>query len=455
MNIVVATNDALGDRMAGPAIRAWHMAEALAAQHHVTLFTMGACAATSPHFTITSGWTDELKALERDADVIVFQGFVLDGQPWLAQSDKVLVVDLYDPFHLEQLELSREAEHDVRVEVVASTVAVLNEQIARGDFFLCASDKQRDFWLGQLAAVGRVNPLTYDGDENLRGLIDVVPFGVGEVPPVKTGAAIRGVVAGIHDGDDVLLWGGGVYNWFDPQTLVRAVAELCARRPRVRLYFLGMKHPNPEVPQMRTATETMALSDELGLTGTHVFFNHDWVPYARRGDWLLEADIGVSTHLDHVETAFSFRTRVLDYLWASLPVVCTQGDAMAELVEECGLGATVPPGDAGALARAIGDLLDDRDRLERCRAAAAVAADRYRWSTSLAPLVDFCAAPRRAKDLTDPETAPRLAVAGRTASRQRRGAWHNLASTRRHLRNGRTRDVATGALRTLRTKLRL
>jgi hypothetical protein len=76
-------------------------------------------------------------------------------EPWLAHTDKVMVVDLYDPFHLEQLELSREtSEHDVRVEVVASTVAVLNEQIARGDFFLCASEKQRDFWLGDACASG-------------------------------------------------------------------------------------------------------------------------------------------------------------------------------------------------------------------------------------------------------------------------------------------------------------
>ena len=68
----------------------------------------------------------------------MFQGFVIDGQPWLARTDKVMVVDLYDPFHLEQLELSREvAEHDVRVEVVASTVAVLNEQL-RGATSSCA-----------------------------------------------------------------------------------------------------------------------------------------------------------------------------------------------------------------------------------------------------------------------------------------------------------------------------
>ena len=31
---------------------------------------------------------------------------------------------------------------------------VLNQQLTRGDFFLCASNKQRDFWLGQLAGRG-------------------------------------------------------------------------------------------------------------------------------------------------------------------------------------------------------------------------------------------------------------------------------------------------------------
>ena len=34
----------------------------------------------------------------------------------------------------------------------------LNQQLRRGDFFLCASEKQRHFWLGQLAGVGRLNP---------------------------------------------------------------------------------------------------------------------------------------------------------------------------------------------------------------------------------------------------------------------------------------------------------
>ncbi len=137
---------------------------------------------------------------------------------------------------------------------------MLNEQLRRGDFFLCASDKQRDFWLGQLAAVGRINPATYDGDENLEDLLAVVPFGVTDEPPRHTRPVLRGVVPGIGDDDKVILWGGGIYNWFDPLTLLRAVDKLRRRMPEVRLYFLGLKHPNPHVGEMRMADETPSRS---------------------------------------------------------------------------------------------------------------------------------------------------------------------------------------------------
>ena len=455
MKILVVTNDALGKRMAGPAIRAFRMAEVLhAAGHEVTLFTTGTIEDTGAAFTTTRGWTTELKALEAWCDVIVFQGFVIDGQPWLAHSKKAMVVDLYDPFHLEQLEISRDVQlHDVRVEVVASTVAVLNEQIARGDFFLCASEKQRDFWLGALAALGRINPVTYERDTTMRSLIDVVPFGVDDVAATQTQHAIRGAVPGIALDDEILLWGGGVYNWFDPLTLIRAVAQLAASRPQLRLYFLGMKHPNPEVPQMQMATAAMELADELGLTNTHVFFNHDWVPFERRADWLLDADIGVSTHLDHVETAFSFRTRVLDYFWAGLPTVCTAGDAMEPLIEQSGAGSVVPAGDVDALAAALAALLDDPQRRKAASEAASRVAEGLHWSDVLSPLVAFCASPRRAPDLLDPETAPRLETVGRRAAQQRRGLVHALVSTRRHVRNGRLSSVVTAGLRQVRRRI--
>jgi hypothetical protein len=198
----------------------------------------------------------------------------------------------------------------------------------------------------------------------------------------------------------------------------------------------------------------MALANELGVTGTHVFFNHDWVPYDQRADWLLDADIGVSTHLDHVETAFSFRTRVLDYLWAGLPIVCTEGDSMGELVAEHELGVAVPPGDVGALADALDALLSDPERRTRAAAAVRAIAPDFGWHRALAPIVAFCANPRRAPDLTDRETSGRLEAAGRRAARQRRGLVHAVASVRRHSRNGRTGDVVKMGVRQVKSRLK-
>jgi glycosyltransferase involved in cell wall biosynthesis len=214
-----------------------------------------------------------------------------------------------------------------------------------------------------------------------------------------------------------------------------------------------MNHPNPEVPQMQMASAAMQLADELGLTDTHVFFNHDWVPFERRGDWLLDADIGVSTHLDHVETAFSFRTRVLDYFWAGLPTVCTSGDAMEDLIRGRGAGTVVPPGDIGALATAIETLLDDPDARKAASAAASEIAADLHWSDVLAPLIAFCAHPQRAPDLLDSETAPRLSAVGRRAAQQRRGIVHAVRSAQRHVRNGRVTSVLTAGLRQVRRRI--
>jgi glycosyltransferase involved in cell wall biosynthesis len=314
------------------------------------------------------------------------------------------------------------------------TIEVINEQLARGDFFMCASEKQRDFWIGQLTGVGRVNPSVYDSSENLEELITIVPFGVSNEHPTSTRPVLKGVEPGIGPDDKIVLWGGGVYNWFDPITLVHAIDRVRERVPSVRLYFMGMKHPNPNVPAMRMAYETRRLSEELGLVGTHVFFNEGWVDYDDRQNYLLEADIGVSTHLDHVETAFSFRTRILDYLWASLPIVATSGDSFAAIIDREGLGITVPPNDVQALADALEALLTDEDRNASCRAAAVATAADMRWNRVLEPLLRFCRAPRRAVDLIAPRQRVQIGDPMAQAMWGQRGWKHTVRVVFDHLR---------------------
>lgn len=439
--IVVATGDVLEPKMAGPAIRAWHMACTLAREHDVQLVSTQACSLSHPDFPVRVVNKREFEDLEAWCDVLIFQGNIMRKHPVLRDSDKVIVADIYDPFHLEVLEQARGRDPGLRLFAVESTTDVLNEQLRRGDFFLCASEKQRGFWLGQLAAVGRINPATYDQGENLEGLLAVAPFGVSDERPRHTRAVLRGAVPGINNDDKIVLWGGGIYNWFDPLTLLRAVDKLRRRLPEVRLYFLGLKHPNPQVGEMKMADDAVALAHELGLVGTHVFFNEDWVDYDDRQNYLLEADIGVSTHLDHVETEFSFRTRLLDYLWASLPIVATAGDSLAAVIESSDIGLTVPAGDVDSLEAALFRLLDDEEFNRSCRAAIERVVPAYRWSSVLEPLLEFCRSPRRAPDLVDPETSAMVAsLYG--GSRDRFGWRADLRKTLRFIRRREWRALA-------------
>jgi len=396
--ILILTADRLGKKMAGPAIRCWEMARLLSRDHKVTLGTTTPPGLHSPDFEVVQVNSDRIDALLADTDLVIFQGFIMYFYPQIAASDIPVLVDIYDPFHLEGLELRKEEAPVERFATARSDTEILNQQLQRGDYFVCASDKQRDFWLGQMTAIGRVNPATYDQDASLRALIDVAPFGLPSEPPVKREKVLKGVVDGIGADDFLLLWGGGIYNWFDPLTLIRAVGEVATEHPDVKLYFLGSAHPNPDVPEMRMASAAFRLAEGLGLLDKHVFFNPGWVDYDKRADYLLEADVGVSTHFEHVETAFSFRTRILDYLWASLPIIATEGDSLSRLVVERGVGLTMPAEDVQGVAIAIRRMRNDRDLYANFQSNVRALAEQMTWELALAPIANFARRPRRAAD---------------------------------------------------------
>ncbi len=426
--VVVISNDTIGAAMAGPGIRCYEMSRVLGRRHDVTLAapagpgglstggSPGGQSATDEPFVVRTyriGDAAGLEVIVDGADVIVMQGYILHFFPGLAQTPAALVVDIYDPFTLENLEVHSAKPIAERREFHWMDHQVLNDQLRAGDFFLCASEKQRDYWLGMLAAMNRVNPDTYDADVTLRRLIDVAPFGLPSEPPARRRASLKGVVPGIAPDDFVLLWGGGIYNWFDPVSLIRAVGEVARERPDVKLFMMGVKHPSPHVPEMEMSRRAQQEAERLGLLGTQVIFNYGWVPYAERADFLLESDVGVSTHLEHVETEFSFRTRILDYMWAGLPVLCSRGDSVGGLVEERGLGLTVAPEDVSGLVEAILTLAGDDEMRESCRRAARATAVEYTWERVMEPLSRFCDSPVKARDRGRyDDIADRLAARG-------------------------------------------
>ena len=396
--VVIYTSEVLGAKLAGPAIRALRFAEALSAACEVRLVSELQADLQHDDFEILRAGGDDLLRQIEWADVLIMQSALLTMLPELKRTDTLVVADLYDPFLLEELQQDYFLGGTADSQRTDFTVRVVNDMVRYADFIICASEKQRDLWLGQLGSQGRINVNTYRDDPSLRRLIDVVPFGVDERPAVQQAHGIRGVVDGISASDKVIIWGGGIYDWFDPLTLIRAVGSLAERHADLRLFFLSVAHPNPDIGTMRMANDAIALAKSLGLLGTSVFFNDQWVEHGRRADYLLDADLGVSTHLDHLETAFSFRTRLLDYVWAGLPIINTAGDAFEPLITHGELGAVVPPGDVDALAAAIESLLYDPERLAATAQNVRKAAPDLQWSRALAPLVAYCAAPYGAAD---------------------------------------------------------
>jgi glycosyltransferase involved in cell wall biosynthesis len=432
--VLVVTSDPIGPKMAGPAIRSWNIALVLAAEHEVRLVTtstLDAQRAPFDQYLVPPGRHRAFAKLEAWADVIVFQGHAMSMFRPLRNSRKLLVADIYDPMHVEQLEQARDKPLEEYKRIVADRVELLNEQLLRADFMMAASDRQRLFYLGQMSALGRLNPLTYSDEPDLKRLLRIVPFGLPSDEPVHgPEPVLKGVVPGIGADDKVIIWGGGLYSWFDPLTLIRAVGKLHEKWPSVRLFFQGTKHPGVE--EMPIVQRSRELARELGLLGSVVVFNETWVPYEERQNYLMEADLGTSTHGFHLETTLAFRTRILDYLWASLPMVVTKGDSFGELVKRERLGAAVPPEDVDALADALELCLFDEEYASAARQNVARVRERFRWETVLEPLTEYVRAPWPAPDreLIRRESVVRLRLV------KHYGLAHDLQRVMHYLREG-------------------
>jgi GT2 family glycosyltransferase len=382
--VLVVSNDGVGERMSGPAIRAVEIAKALAGVSQVTLAVPTEPSVEIPGVTVAT-FSDEraLKRLADAADVVMFQGYTLQKAPLLSTTSAILVADLYDPWLFENIELhTGETSADA---ALRGDAAVLNEILDECDFFVCASERQRDYWLGMLSSRNRLTQAQYVTDPTLRHLIDVVPFGLPDRRPEHRERVLKGIHPEIRVDDPLVLWGGGAWDWLDPLTLIEAWPSVVAAVPDAKLYFLGLQLDTESAKHMRVAHMATMRAEELGLVGKSVFFG-DWVPYELRESYLLEADVAVSAARDLAETRLSFRTRVLDYLWAGLPTVTTDGDVLSEMVAKEGLGLVVPPGDPAGLAAALVRLLSDpllrADMAQRARNAS----ERFRWSVAVQPL---------------------------------------------------------------------
>ncbi len=398
--VLVISYDYVGQNMAGPGIRFYELSKILSSVCDVTLAVPNKIDIETPDFKSYIYDLNNYKSIQKaveSSDTIFIQGHLLYYFPYLRNFKGRIVVDLYNPFNLESLEMYRNENEAERIRIDKNNLNILNIQLSIGDFFICASEKQRDYWIGMLTSLGRINPYNYDNDSSLRKLIDVVPFGIPANVPEHNREMIRTVFPKIKTEDKIILWGGGIWNWLDPLTAIKSVWELSRHRNDIKLVFIGIKHPDPKLPEMQKCIEAINLSKELELLDEYVFFN-EWTPYDLRQNFLLEADVGISIHQKRIETEFSYRTRVMDYIWARLPIISTEGDSIAKMVKEENVGEVVKYENAHNLARVLDSILSNKSLREIYKRNLNKIAPKYSWQNVAKPLADYCVKSEPASD---------------------------------------------------------
>jgi len=413
-------SDHVGTSMAGPGIRSLWFSRELARQgHDVTLVVPYESDLDESGFEVIvdNPWhAGRMTKIAQAHDAVVAQRLPVPTMLALAGSRVRTVFDFYAPIATEGV-VARALDPAAKLDAeYALNRLTLRVALETGDAFVCASERQRDLWIGALAALGRVDPDRYRSDPSLRSFVGIVPFGIDPRPPEPRGRVLKGVVPGITESDRVALWGGGVWNWLDPLTVIRAVERV--ERPDLRLVFLGTRRPEPARVAMDGQARAIALARERDLLDRKVFFIEGWVPYAELGSYLLEADVGVAAHADDLETRYAFRTRLLDCIWAGLPIVTTGGDSLSELVQSRGLGRAVQPGDVDGFAAALAEVLDT-DRSSFAEAMADVRRE-LEWPRVVEPLLELLVA-----DMPGDAAGPRRVV--RTAEYSALRARHAVA----------------------------
>jgi hypothetical protein len=145
----------------------------------------------------------------------------------------------------------------------------------------------------------------------------------------------------------------------------------------------------------------MAIASDSGVLGTSVYVLDDWTPYEARARYLRGAAAGLVCHPHHLETRYSFRTRVLDYIWAGIPLILSDGGAFAAITRAEQLGAVVPPEDPHALAAAVLTIADQGKRSQEIAERVRAVRPQFTWQIALQPLLSFCDKPRRTRHLAD------------------------------------------------------
>jgi glycosyltransferase involved in cell wall biosynthesis len=309
--------------------------------------------------------------------------FIADNTP----SDTQLILDLYVPIYVE---VSARDSEDIDTEYrnYMADIQHFNHVLRRGDYFLCASQVQKIFYTGVLGSLGVVNPRSYR-----EGRILVVPFGIHDLPVISERDPYREEL-GIAKKDFVVLWFGGLYPWFRVDELMDSIKSLSSEK-NIKFVIVGGKNPfnsNPNFVKQYTFAHDYATKHKL--LDKSLFFV-EWVDFDDRINWFTNADLIISINNPGEENSFSWRTRVMDFVWGETAILTNGEDVLSEELLAKNAAVRLPSLSSQSISETIKHLAKNPSELTKLKKNLHAVKEDYFWHQVVKPAMEVIASGKR------------------------------------------------------------
>ncbi|TAL15314.1 glycosyltransferase family 1 protein [Patescibacteria group bacterium] len=386
-------------KVEGGGLRCWGLAKGIAANQEDIEVTVAynEVHIQQPHterfegISIATWNKDSIQELVKDYDSIIVSYCMGDLSMIVVEAlvpDQQLILDCYVPIYIE---MSARKSSDLRGEYEAFQFELRrwDHVLRRGDLFLCANNAQKDFYEGVLSAVGKINPVTY-GDE----LIKVVPYGIYREKPV---AKTKPVDELLHNKKALkVLWFGGIYPWFDLEKLIAAIGLVSKTTP-CELTVVGAKNPFNTHPDFIKKYENLVSFIDRGSYG-NIIHMVDWVDFKDRADWYLDSDIVLVVNEEGPENKLAWRTRLVDFVWADLPILTNGGDPLGEMLLNANAAIRLNGLSTESIAHSIQQLGKDKTKAMDLKKNVQLLRGSLFWDIVAQPVVDAIRSSVKSKD---------------------------------------------------------
>ena len=378
--VLIISGDVLplsGFPTTGAGLRAWGLGKGLESRGHEVLFSMPALyldkGPSVPKAIAEFAWhIGGVGRVIRKAcpDIVVFCHWPAVQVPQKLEIPTVL--DFHGPHLLER-----------EIQGYSTRAANIQEKltaIRKADFFTCAGEWQRLYFLSWLITAGI--QVTDD-------VIASIPISFSPDLPEHEWSG----------GEPVFVYGGVFLPWQDPTAGLRVLIRTMEAKERGILKFFGGRHPGyadlignlEHFEALERELERSSRVHRMGLV------SHDELIETYR-----RAHVALDVMARNPERELAFTTRTVEYLWCGLPVIYHDYAELSGLIREYQAGWVVNPADEAQIRAAVEEALDCPEEVRRRgENAQRLVRERLTWDRTIEPLDTFCRNPWQREPASD------------------------------------------------------